>query len=85
MNTGIPSDMAPFVERMIAERRFLSESDVLAEGLRLLQAREMLRQEVRMGFEQLDAGLGIPAEDAYAHAEQRIREIEEDPTNQWQE
>ncbi len=75
MSTEIPSDLAPFVQRMVAERRFLNESDVLAEGLRLLQARETLRQEVRLGFEQLDSGLGVEAEEVYRHAEDKIREI----------
>ena len=75
MNAEIPSDLAPFVQRMVAERRFLTESDVLAEGLRLLQARETLRQEVRLGFEQLDAGQGIEAEEVYRRAEDKIREI----------
>ncbi len=51
-----PKRMAPFVDRMVAERRFLTESDVLAEGLRLLQSRETLRQEIRSGFHQLDQG-----------------------------
>jgi len=63
---------------MVAERRFLTETDVLAEGLRLLQARETLRQEVRLGFEQLDAGLGVDAADVYQRAERRIDEIEND-------
>ena len=76
MNVEIPSDLAPFVQRMVAERRFLTESDVLSEGLRLLLARETLRQEVRMAFEQLDAGLGLPADKVYARAEERIRQIE---------
>ncbi len=76
MSIDIPSDYAPFVQRMVSERRFLSESDVLAEGLRLLQARETLRQEVQKGFEQLDAGQGIPAEDVYSDVEERIRQIE---------
>ena len=76
MTTQIPSDMAPFVHRMVSERRFLSESDVLAEGLRMLQARETLREEVAKGFAQLDAGLGIPAEQVYARAEERIAQIE---------
>jgi len=78
MNAEIPSDFAPFVQRMVAERRFLTETDVLAEGLRLLQARETLRQEVRLGFEQLDAGLGVDAADVYQRAERRIDEIEND-------
>ncbi len=76
MSTELPSDLAPFVQRMLAERRFLSEDDVLAEGLRLLQARETLRDEVKKGFEQLDAGAGIPAADVYAQAEERIQQIE---------
>lgn len=75
MNTEVPSDFAPFVQRLVAERRFLTESDVLAEGLRLLQARETLRQEVRLGFEQLDAGQGVDASEVYRCAETRIREI----------
>ena len=76
MTTEIPSDLVPFVQRMIAEKRFLNEEDVLAEGLRMLQARETLREEVKKGFDQLDAGLGVPAEDVYARAEERIRQIE---------
>ena len=75
MQTEIPADLAFFVQRMVAERRFLSEGDVLAEGLRLLQARETLRKEVRAGFEQLDAGLGIEASEVYRRAEERIQEI----------
>jgi Arc/MetJ-type ribon-helix-helix transcriptional regulator len=76
MTTEIPSDLVPFVQRMIAEKRFLNEEDVLAEGLRMLQARETLREEVKKGFDQLDAGLGVPAEEVYARAEGRIRQIE---------
>ena len=76
MTTEIPSDLAPFVKRMVAERRFLNEGDVLAEGLRMLQARETLRDEIQKGFDQLDAGLGIPAEEVYARAEERIRQIQ---------
>lgn len=76
MTTEIPGDLVPFVERMVSERRYLTESDVLAEGLRMLQARETLREEVAKGFAQLDAGLGIPAEQVYARAEARIARIE---------
>jgi len=76
MSTEIPSDFAPFVQRMVSEKRFLSETDVLAEGLRMLQAKESLRAEVKKGFDQLDAGQGIPATDVYRRAEERIEEIE---------
>lgn len=74
MTTEIPSDLVPFVRRMVAEKRFLNEEDVLAEGLRMLQARETLREEVKKGFDQLDAGLIVPAEKVYARAEARIRQ-----------
>jgi antitoxin ParD1/3/4 len=40
MTVDIPADLAPFVQRLIAKRRFLTEGDVLAEGLRLLQSQE---------------------------------------------
>ena len=76
MTTEIPTDMVPFVQRMVSERRFLNESDVLAEGLRMLQARETLREEVAKAFAQLDSGLGVPAEQVYARAEERIAQIE---------
>ncbi len=76
MSTEIPRDLAPFVQRMISERRFLSEGDVLAEGLRMLQAREILREEVGKGFAQLDAGQIVPAEQVYLRAEERIDQIE---------
>ncbi|WP_417735474.1 ribbon-helix-helix domain-containing protein [Rosistilla oblonga] len=76
MSTGIPQDMEPFVRRMVTGRRFLSEQDVVTEGLRLLQARETLRDEVAKGFASLDAGQGVPADQVFARAEQRIAEIE---------
>ena len=76
MTTEIPSDLVPFVQRMVAEKRFLNEEDVLAAGLRMLQTRETLRAEVKKGFDQLDAGLGIPAEESYKRAEERVQQIE---------
>lgn len=76
MHTEIPTDFAPFVQRMVAERRFLTESDVLAAGLRLLQATETLREEVRLGFQQLDDGRGVDSADVYRRAEQVVRDIQ---------
>ena len=75
MTAEIPADLAPFVQRMVAERKFLTTDEVLAEGLRLLRARETLVEELSSGFDELDAGLGIPAEDVYRRAEENIRQI----------
>ena len=76
MSAGVPQDMELFVQRMVAGRRFLSEQDVVLEGLRLLQARETLREEVAKGFASLDSSQGVPAEEAYSRAERRIAEVE---------
>jgi antitoxin ParD1/3/4 len=76
MTVDIPADLEPFVQRLIAERRFLTESDVLSEGLRLLQAQESLRDAVRQGFVQLDEGSVVTAEMVFAKAEERIAAVE---------
>ena len=76
MSTEIPSDLVPFVRRMVASKRFLSERDVLAEGLRLLHAREALREEVRSGFQQLDEGKRVPAAQVFDSLDERVRDIE---------
>ncbi len=76
MTSKIPVDCLPFVQRMVADGRFLHEDDVVAEGLRLLQARENLRDEIQKGLDQLDAGQGVAAEVVYERVEARIREIE---------
>ena len=76
MATEIPSDLLPFVRRMVAAKRFLSDGDVIAAGIRLLQARETLRDEVTRGFDELDAGLGIPETQVSDRVERRVRAIE---------
>jgi antitoxin ParD1/3/4 len=76
MTVDIPADLAPFVQRLIAERRFLTEGDVLAEGLRLLQSQEALRAAVRNGFAELDGGRSTPADDVFAKAEERLTTAE---------
>jgi len=76
MTVDIPADLAPFVQRLIAERRFLTEGDVLAEGLRLLQSQEALRAAVRNGFTELDGGRSTPADDVFAKAEERLTTAE---------
>lgn len=76
MTVEIPTDLEPFVQRLIAEGRFPTEADVLAEGLRLLQSQESLRSAVQEGFRQLDEGDAMAERDAFAKAEGRITEVE---------
>lgn len=77
MTVDIPADFAAFVERLIAERRFLTAGDVLAESLRLLQSQEALRTDVREGFSQLDEGRAVSAEAVFARAAERISMAEQ--------
>lgn len=76
MSNGVPQSMEPFVQRMVDGRRYLNEQEVVTEGLRLLEARETLREEVAKGFASLDAGKGVPAEQVYSRAEKRIADVE---------
>jgi len=59
--------LTPELEKMVAERvtsgRYASASEVIREALRLLEERDQLnqlRQEVRLGLEQLDQGRRQP-------------------------
>lgn len=66
MSVQIPSDFAPFVKRLVDSRQFLSEEDVIAEGLRMLRASETLKSEVEKGFDELDRGLGSDADSVFS-------------------
>ena len=56
MTINVPPEFESFVASLVARRRFLSENEVVAESLRLLQARETLTEEVQKVFEQIDEG-----------------------------
>ena len=62
--------LTPELEKIVAERvtsgRYASASEVIREALRLLEERDQLnqlREEVRLGLEQLDHGRHRPFDD----------------------
>ncbi len=72
MNVKVPADFENFVQSLLDSRRYLSEEEVISEGLHLLKSREVLRAEVQNGFEQLDAGLGVQGDVAINGIRRRL-------------
>lgn len=72
MTVEVPPEYQSFIASLVARRRFLSESEVLVESLKLLQARETLAEEVQKGFDQIDAGQGVDGPTAFAKLRDRL-------------
>jgi Arc/MetJ-type ribon-helix-helix transcriptional regulator len=77
MTIEIPNDCAPIVEHLIATGSYSDEASIVADGIRLVAAKERLNADIEAGIRQLDAGERIPASEVYAKARQRVRAIEE--------
>ena len=76
MSIEIPRDCAPIVEKLIATGSYSDETAIIADGIRLVAAKEQLNADLEAGIRQLDAGKGIPASEVYAKARERISAIE---------
>ncbi|MFK5143388.1 type II toxin-antitoxin system ParD family antitoxin, partial [Klebsiella pneumoniae] len=74
----ISADLGPkleeFVASLVATGRYNSKSEVLREGVRLIQDREArlaaYDAAILEGVRQADAGLGAPADEVFARLEQ---------------
>jgi antitoxin ParD1/3/4 len=79
VNISLTPELEQMVDDNVKSGRYASASEVIREGLRLLEEREQLKQqrlsEVRRKIdrevEQLDRGLGIPGPEARARLRQR--------------
>ncbi|HKI14654.1 MAG TPA: type II toxin-antitoxin system ParD family antitoxin [Roseiarcus sp.] len=63
MNVSLTPKLEEVVAEKVASGRYASASEVVREALRLLSERDQLnqlRQEVRLGIEQLDRGRSKP-------------------------
>ena len=80
--------LTPELERWVSERvggRYKSASEVVREGLRLLQEREeehrarleALRRDIQVGLDELDRGEGVDGEEAFDRVLARIAQAEE--------
>lgn len=68
MNVRLTPEQEAFVKRQVAEGRYLSEAEVIREGLRLLademEWRAEARRKIAVGMEQLRAGQVVDGEQA---------------------
>lgn len=70
LSITLPHDMAAMVKAKVASGEYATESEVIRDGLRILQARDAametwLRDEVAKSYDEFanDPRSGIPAED----------------------
>jgi antitoxin ParD1/3/4 len=66
MNVSLTPELEKIVAERVASGRYASASEVIREALRLLEERDQLnqlRQDVRLGLEQLDQGRQRPFDD----------------------
>lgn len=77
ISAELGSVLESVVDDLVANGRYNSKSEVLREGVRLVQEREArlktLTDALELGLVELDAGRGIPAEDVFAELEERYR------------
>ncbi|MBW4474742.1 MAG: type II toxin-antitoxin system ParD family antitoxin [Stenomitos rutilans HA7619-LM2] len=84
MNVSLTPQLEQFVREKVDSGRYLSASEVVREGLRLLEERdrvqqmklETLRRELMVGVEQIERGEVVDADDVFAELEEDIHLIE---------
>jgi antitoxin ParD1/3/4 len=75
MNVSLPDALGDYVQNLVAEQRYSSASEVVREGLRLLQERHaalrLLRSEIQEGVAELDRGEGSSLKEVTARIRAR--------------
>jgi antitoxin ParD1/3/4 len=72
MNISLTPELEQLVDEKVKSGRYASASEVIREGLRLLEEQEQMkqhrlaeiRQKIDRGLDQLDKGQGIPSREA---------------------
>ena len=83
MNVSLTPELEELVARKVESGRYQSASEVIREGLRLLDDQDRLkelqldevRKKIQTGLAQLDRGEGIQGEVVYAQMKQRSAEF----------
>ena len=80
LNVSLTHDLGDFVAAKVASGRYVSASEVVREGLRLLEERERLqeaalievREKIAVGLASLDRGEGVPGERVFEELGARL-------------
>jgi antitoxin ParD1/3/4 len=79
MNVSLTPELEKLVTSKVESGLYQSASEVIREGLRLLEDQDRLRElhmaevrkKIQTGLDELDRGEGIPGDEAYAQMKQR--------------
>ncbi len=79
MNVSLTPELEELVERKVKSGRYQSASEVIREGLRLLQDQDRLRElhftearkKIQAGLDELDRGEGVPGGQVYAQMKEK--------------
>ena len=74
-NVSLTPEFAEFVEGCVASGRFQSDSEVVRQGLRLLQEHEagldFIRAKIKIGLKQIEQGEVVDGKEAFAELRRR--------------
>jgi antitoxin ParD1/3/4 len=84
MNVSLTPELEQLVHEKVKSGRYLSASEVVREGLRLLEERDRLhqlrltelQQKLTLSIQQADQGELIDSDDVFAELEADIQQIE---------
>ena len=84
MNISLTPKLEQFIQERVKSGKYLSESEVIEEGLRLLEERDSLNKsrlaelkaKIRVGIEELKRGEVVDGEAVFAELEEDIQQIE---------
>jgi len=90
MNVSLTPELEQWVQDKVKSGKYSSSSEVVREGLRLLDERDRLisarlaelKAKIRVGIEELDRGEGIDGEEVFAELEEDIQRIEAEMAQQ---
>lgn len=75
MNIVLPTDIAKYVDGLVAAGQFESTNDAVVAGVRLLMGRQQLQADIQQGIDELDAGQGIDGEIVFAELRERANKL----------